>query len=244
MKKKIVFVISFLVALILIINVLAITPSIGNARMILKATTGDILEKSILVKNTNDVAVNIILTASGDLQNSIIIKDSNFTLQPNEEKNAEFTIKVTKTGTTETKINVQFTPVGERNGAGLFSTIVVIANETEIKQNYTDSDKNESDVIVVEMPEKDIPEEKLNDTIIVLCNGCELNNKCYTFGFRIENNYCDDNSSTFINQKTPNSICNNNFECDSNLCINNQCVSGSLWQKILNWFSHLFSGKI
>ena len=130
MNKKIVFIVSLLMTLILISNVLAITASIGNARMILRAETGDILEKSILVKNVNDVAVNIILTASGDLEKDIIIKDKNFILQPNEEKKAFFTIKVTKAGTTESKINVQFTLVGEKNGAGLSSNIIVIANET------------------------------------------------------------------------------------------------------------------
>lgn len=130
MNKKIVLVVSLLMGLILISNVLAITASIGNARMILRAETGDVLEKSILVKNVNDVAVNILLTASGDLEKDIVIKDKNFILQPNEEKKAFFTVKVTKAGTTESKINVQFTLVGEKNGAGLSSSIIVIANET------------------------------------------------------------------------------------------------------------------
>jgi hypothetical protein len=77
----------------------------------------------------------------------------------------------------------------------------------------------------------------------LVCNGCSLNNKCYPYGFRLSQNYCDSDSSNFINQSIPNSVCNNNFECDSNLCVNNSCVSGSLWQKIMTWFSHLFGGK-
>jgi len=139
MNKKILVVAGLLISLILISNALAITASIGNARMILRAQTGDILEKSILVKNVNNVSVNIVLTASGDLEDNTIIKDKNFTLQPNEDKNAFFTIKVTKAGTTETRINVQFTPIGEKNGAGLSSVITVIANGT-------DSDENNDDV--------------------------------------------------------------------------------------------------
>jgi thiol-disulfide isomerase/thioredoxin len=77
----------------------------------------------------------------------------------------------------------------------------------------------------------------------IVCQGCQLDTKCYPFGFRMDKTYCDANSSSFINQQTSNSICNNNFECDSNLCINSQCVSGNLWAKIMDWFSHLFGGK-
>lgn len=76
-----------------------------------------------------------------------------------------------------------------------------------------------------------------------ICNGCVLDKKCYPLGFRKDKNYCDDITSAFTSQKVPNTSCENSFECDSNLCINNQCVSGSLWQKILDWFSKLFGGK-
>ena len=65
-------------------------------------------------------------------------------------------------------------------------------------------------------------------------------NKCYPFGFRREGNFCSDKESNFVSQNKPESFCDNNFECSSNLCINSQCVSGSLWQKIMNWFSKLF----
>jgi hypothetical protein len=77
----------------------------------------------------------------------------------------------------------------------------------------------------------------------IICQGCSLDNKCYPYGFRIDKTYCDATSTNFINQSMPNSVCNNNFECDSNLCINNKCVSGSLWDKIMRWFSRLFGGN-
>lgn len=128
MNKKTIFIFSLLISLVLIGNVLAITASIGNARMILRAETGDKLEKSILIKNVNNVSVDIELTASGDLEDYITVKDNNFRLEPGEEKKAFFTIEVKKSGTTESKINVQFTPVGEKNGVGLSSTITVIAS--------------------------------------------------------------------------------------------------------------------
>jgi len=73
-----------------------------------------------------------------------------------------------------------------------------------------------------------------------ICNGCLLDTKCYPLGFRKEKTYCDDNSSTFLNQKVADSLCMNNFECDSNICASDKCVNGSLLQKIFEWFSHLF----
>jgi hypothetical protein len=105
----------------------AITGSMGNARMILNAEVGDEIEKYILVKNVNDVDLNIELFPSGDLADSITILDNNFTITPGNEKKAKFLIDVTKAGTTETTINVKFSPVDGGNGVGLMSTVIVKA---------------------------------------------------------------------------------------------------------------------
>lgn len=136
--------IGLLMTLMLIGSVLAITASIGNARMILDdAKTGDTIERSIAVKNTNDVAVKIKLFATGDLAEDIKIKDDNFTLNAGEEKKAFFTIKVKKAGETESKINVQFTPVDGKNGAGLSSTIIVVASGEDVNDGEdTNADTN------------------------------------------------------------------------------------------------------
>jgi len=56
----------FLVLLLSFVSsVYAITGSIGNARMILRVDQGDRIERSILVKNVNDVSLNIELSAGG-----------------------------------------------------------------------------------------------------------------------------------------------------------------------------------
>ncbi|GEM_PF-3843402 len=70
-------------------------------------------------------------------------------------------------------------------------------------------------------------------------DGCFSNDKCYPLGFRDENTYCSDQGS-FKGQQEADLKCNNNFECKSNLCINSQCVSSDVWQKLLNWFKRLF----
>ena len=108
-------------------SVLAITGSIGNSRMVLRPEVGEELEKYILVKNKNDVSLTIELSADGDLAENVEITEDTFVLQPGEEKKAYFTIYADEPGTTETKINVKFTPE-EGNGVGLTSTVILITS--------------------------------------------------------------------------------------------------------------------
>lgn len=56
----------------------------------------------------------------------------------------------------------------------------------------------------------------------------------------LDKNYCSDNNNLFVSQNKPETACENSFECDSNLCIDNECVSSGFWQKIMNWFKNLF----
>ena len=70
------------------------------------------------------------------------------------------------------------------------------------------------------------------------CNGCSVNGNCFDFGYRMNGSFCS--PSGFVQQLTDNSACQNDFECSSNLCISSQCVSGSVWNKFLNWFQNLF----
>ena len=124
---KLILAVLFFFILVSPVFVSAITGSIGNARMILRAETGDEIEKYVLVKNVNDVAIDVQISVSGDLAEHIDIQDESFTLEAGDEKKAYFTVDVKKSGTSESKINVQFTPVDGGNGVGLSSTVIVIA---------------------------------------------------------------------------------------------------------------------
>jgi len=89
-------------------------------------------------------------------------------------------------------------------------------------------------------PEKkplEIPDE---EEIIYNCQGCRIENLCYPFNYRLDKEYCSING-TFEIQLEAEASCNNDFECESNICIDNSCVSAGLWRKILNWFKSLFS---
>jgi len=83
-----------------------------------------------------------------------------------------------------------------------------------------------------------MPENKAN--LIYLCGGCELEDKCYSFGFRKSGNFCSDENNQFIEQKKEDFTCENNFECSSNVCVSGKCISESFIQKIINWFKNLF----
>ncbi len=80
-----------------------------------------------------------------------------------------------------------------------------------------------------------------DEEISPVCNGCELEDKCYPWGYRVKNKFCSVIDDEFVSQLGEDSQCENHFECGSNLCINNECVSGNLIQKMLNWFKRLFS---
>jgi len=131
-KTLIVILLFVLISVSLISYASAITGSIGNARMIISKDSegdeiniGDEIKKYVLVRNSNNVSVDIDIFASGDLADYIDIEDDKFTLVAGEEKKAYFVVKVGKGGTTESRINVQFTPP-EGSGVGLSSTVIVV----------------------------------------------------------------------------------------------------------------------
>ena len=140
MAKVSIVLIILLALLMSTISVYALTANIGNARMVLRANVGDTIEKTILVKNINNESIELSVYPSGELGSDITVKDTNFTLAPGEEKNARFTIKVTKEGTTESKINVKFYSPSEKKGVGLSSTVILIVNSSETTESTDNND--------------------------------------------------------------------------------------------------------
>ena len=83
------------------------------------------------------------------------------------------------------------------------------------------------------------PGEKNKTDIFYPCAGCELEEKCYPYGFRKAGNYCSDEDDLFVVQSEDDGKCENNFECKTNLCINGNCVSSNVWNKFLVWFKKI-----
>ncbi len=71
------------------------------------------------------------------------------------------------------------------------------------------------------------------------CNGCLVDGKCYGIGHREAGEYCN-NMQEKVAQAEAGSVCENSFECKSNLCIDSECISEGFFKKIMNWFKRLF----
>jgi hypothetical protein len=89
----------------------------------------------------------------------------------------------------------------------------------------------------IPLPEqiKDQPKER----IARICDGCLENKKCYPFNYRRSGEYCSIDNQ-FVDQLKAGSSCDNNFECQSNVCVDSECISGSLLKKIIAWFRRVF----
>ena len=158
-------------AIMNILSVSAITGSIGNARMILypevNGWTTTTIEKTILVKNTNNVSVNISLKMDENSSKFIEIIDKDFILEPNTEKKAQFIIKVKKEGKYEGKINVFFSPVeGKEAGVVLPSTIIVVASK-ESKYNEKENNSDETNNANAPITENATGSSKISPVIII-----------------------------------------------------------------------------
>jgi len=148
MIKKLSVVIGIL--LILLINISfssAITGAMGNAKMVLypevNGWTNTVIEKSILVKNANDVPINITLKLDEEGENFLELVDKSFILEPRTEREAQFLVKVKTEGTYQSKINVFFSSVdGQKAGVALASEITVIAKKD---QGYDETNDENTD---------------------------------------------------------------------------------------------------
>jgi len=70
----------------------------------------------------------------------------------------------------------------------------------------------------------------------------ELKDACEQIGLRRDGEYCSD-TGVYVEQKTEGEYCDNNWECRSNICTVDECVSVGLIQKILNFFKKLFGAE-
>jgi len=72
--------------------------------------------------------------------------------------------------------------------------------------------------------------------------GCELNDKCVSDGTINNGQYCSDSKFTAL--KTKDSNCDSGLECLSGECRNTKCYEPGFFQKIITWFSSIFSSVV
>lgn len=92
--------------------------------------------------------------------------------------------------------------------------------------------------IDVEEEPVEVPETDSVNNIVYVCPSCLEQDMCYPLGYRKDGTFCS-LSQDFEEQREAEESCENNFECSSNLCIDNQCVDSGLFSKIIRWFQKL-----
>ncbi len=70
---------------------------------------------------------------------------------------------------------------------------------------------------------------------------CPTKEECDVIGLRHEGKHCSIDKG-WVEQKKAGSFCENSFECKSNVCVDDECISGGLLRRILDWFKKLFGG--
>ena len=154
-------VILFMLVLVTFSFASAITGNNGNSRMVLSEAnypklgqldgkTEVVIDKTISTKNVNNVSINITLKLDDDAKKFIELIDEGYNLQPNEQRNARFQVKVKDEGTYEGKINVFFSPAeGKEAGVVIPSTIIVIAKGEDSDDADVNDDTNDGGVNVI-----------------------------------------------------------------------------------------------
>ncbi|MFH1229496.1 MAG: hypothetical protein V1678_03675, partial [Candidatus Aenigmatarchaeota archaeon] len=110
---------------------------------------------------------------------------------------------------------------------------------------YVDAEKSAfiPAVTSVEAPQATQPTQataiKAEEAILICKDSCPSEGKCYPFGYRKGEKYCSDEGA-FKGQLNGNAVCENNFECSTNVCVDGKCISSNFIQMIIDWFKKLF----
>ena len=107
------------------------------------------------------------------------------------------------------------------------------------------SDEESSSPAIIAQPVKRAIERTQAD--LVRCVGCLLGNKCVPYGTRTGDQFCSLDEQ-WVSLAETGQPCNNNYECKSNFCSNQQCYdikkeleeTRNIIEKILDWLTKLF----
>jgi hypothetical protein len=78
---------------------------------------------------------------------------------------------------------------------------------------------------------------------LLICeDSCFLEGECYSFGSIKPGYYCSD-QGYFLEQKEDETACENNFECQSDVCLDSICINKGVLQKLLDLIKDIFSSE-
>ncbi len=78
------------------------------------------------------------------------------------------------------------------------------------------------------------------EEIATCASGCLLDETCLSYGMRKKGQFCD-TDKVLKQQMGEGEVCDNSYECKSNVCVAGECLSASFIQKIINWLKEFFS---
>jgi len=115
----------------------------------------------------------------------------------------------------------------------LFVSPIPPTSECNVDEDCYDGDACTMDLCI------DTPKRCVNKRIQI---GCNYYDQCLPMGTRVGKEFCNRKSNLVMqaNKWTP---CDNNYECASNICFDNECVSYNILQKVINWVKRIFGGK-
>ena len=125
----------FLVFVLVVSSVNAITGSVGNLKVVLRpeVNNGDVvvIDRVLKINNVNDVDIKVTLTPDQILDSFSEIIDKEFVLKPGESKDAKFKLNLKNSGTYTGHIYVRFSELeGKNPGVVLSSTVTIVASGT------------------------------------------------------------------------------------------------------------------
>jgi len=190
-KFNLVIFVSLILLVSLSFSVSALTGKIGNVKINEETGIGDTVDRTIRIINDNDIAINVTLTVTGDLENEIELIDDSFRLEAGEEKNARFIYEADTPGAFTSRINIQFSPAEEKgNGVGLSTEVIIKVlgeDETPTDENTdntnndnsnddnSDSSSSNNDKVVEFVPKFSANSETTDDNQISLLTGKSVN---------------------------------------------------------------------
>jgi len=106
--------------------------------------------------------------------------------------------------------------------------VVVVEDECKFPQDCDDDNPCTTDSC------QGSPKECVNDKQ----SGCVNDDNCIPVSTRTDKHYCDlDNN---MKDQKEYGVCNNNYECLSNICIDSECIERGLIRKVFDWFKSFF----
>jgi len=99
--------------------------------------------------------------------------------------------------------------------------------------------RNEACNVKTQVVDRTICEYKCENKSCVNCDGCVVDNTCFSPGPINDTAFCSE-AKSLEDIKLPKESCENDYECSLSECVEDSCKDYGFWEKIGMWFRNLF----